>query len=74
MSKRVAIALLWFTAFWVGYEVLWSVTGVPRVIGPIVAAAIAGFVAVDPRGLFIARPASHGTGMIGAGRQVSAEH
>ena len=52
MSKRAAAALLWFAAIWVGYEILWSVGGVPRPIGPIVAAAVAGFVSLDPLGMF----------------------
>ena len=52
MSKRAAAALFWFAAIWVGYEILWSVAGVPRPIGPIVAAAVAGFVSLDPLGVF----------------------
>ncbi len=52
MSKRAAAALLWFAAIWVGYEILWSVAGVPRPIGPIAAAAVAGFVGLDPLGMF----------------------
>jgi len=48
MSKRTVVALAWFAAMWVGYEVLWSLTGVPRALGPVVAAAMSAFVTVDP--------------------------
>jgi hypothetical protein len=58
MSKRAVVALAWFAAIWVAYEVLWSVTGVPRVIGPILAAAVSGVVTVDPLGLFWPRAAA----------------
>jgi hypothetical protein len=44
--------LLWFAAVWFGYEVLWSVTGVPRLIGPVVAFAVAAIVTLDPIQLF----------------------
>ena len=52
MTKRVAAALLWYAAIWVGFEVVWSLTGIPRAIGPIVATAVSAFVGVDPAGLF----------------------
>jgi hypothetical protein len=52
MPKRAVAALLWFAMIWVGYEIIWSVAGVPRPIGPIVAAAVAGFVGLDPVGMF----------------------
>lgn len=52
MSKRAVAAVLWFAAVWVGYEIVWSLTGVPRMIGPIVAATVSAFVTIDPRGLF----------------------
>ena len=66
MNKRVLAAGLWFAAAWFGYEILWSVTGVPRPIGPILAASIAALVVVDPfhrfwasepAGTAVARPA-----------------
>jgi hypothetical protein len=56
MSKRAVVSVLWFAAVWVSYEVIWSVTGVPRLIGPVVAAAVAGFVGADPMRLFHAVP------------------
>jgi hypothetical protein len=52
MSKRALGAVLWFAAVWLGYEVLWSVTGVPRLIGPVVAFAVAAVVTLDPIQLF----------------------
>jgi hypothetical protein len=55
MSKRVIAAFLWFGAAWLGYEIVWSLTGVPRVLGPVVATAIAAFVALDPVTLFWSR-------------------
>jgi hypothetical protein len=48
MSKRALGALLWFVAVWFGYEVVWSVTGVPRLVGPVIAFAVAAFVTLDP--------------------------
>ena len=56
MSKRVVAALLWFGVTWFGYEIVWSLTGVPRAMGPVVATAIAAFVAIDPMTLFWPRP------------------
>jgi hypothetical protein len=52
MTKRAAVALLWYAAIWVGYEIVWSMTGIPRAFGPIIATAVSAFVAVDPAGLF----------------------
>lgn len=52
MSKRVLGSLLWFMAVWFGYEIAWSIMGVPRLYGPIMATAVSSFVAVDPRGWF----------------------
>ena len=50
MSKRAFAALLWFSAAWFGYEIVWSLTGIPRLGGPILAFALAAFVTVDPLG------------------------
>ena len=51
MTKRASAALLWYLATWVGFEILGSLTGIPRAIGPIVATAVSAFVGVDPAGL-----------------------
>ena len=52
MSKRLLAAILWFSAAWFGYEILWSMTDAPRLIGPILAFVIAATVTVDPMQLF----------------------
>lgn len=52
MTKRLIVAFLWFSAAWFGYEVVWSLAGVTRLAGPVVASAVATFVAVDPMTLF----------------------
>lgn len=52
MTKRAAAAVLWFAAMWVGYEIAWSLFGVPRIAGPILAGVLSAFVALDPLGLF----------------------
>ena len=48
MWKRALAGLLWFGAVWFGYEIAWSLVGVPRLIGPVVAFAIASVVVMDP--------------------------
>ena len=48
MARRMAAAFLWYAMVWVGYEIAWSIAGIPRMIGPVVAAAVAVFVTVDP--------------------------
>lgn len=60
MTKRAAAAALWFAAMWVGYEIAWSLFGVPRVAGPILAGALSAFVALDPLGLFWPRTSTEG--------------
>jgi hypothetical protein len=58
MLKRSAAALLWYAMIWVGYEILWSVAGVPRPLGPVIAAAVAMLVTVDPVHMFWPRSES----------------
>jgi hypothetical protein len=55
MSRRLIAAVLWFAVVWVGYEIAWSLAGVPRGVGPVIASAVAAFIAVDPLRLFFAR-------------------
>jgi hypothetical protein len=50
--RRVVAAFLWFLAAWVGYEIVWSMTDVPRMLGPLLAGGVAAIVAVDPLRLF----------------------
>jgi hypothetical protein len=52
MTKRALAALIWFGAMWFGYEILWSVADLPRVIGPVLAASVATLVTLDPIGRF----------------------
>lgn len=52
MSKRAVASVLWFVSIAFAYEVVWSLTGVPRAVGPVLAAVVAAFVAVDPIRLF----------------------
>jgi len=59
MQKRAVAAALWFAAVWFTYEVVWSLTGLPRTIGPILATAAAAMVALDPTGWFWSRAARH---------------
>jgi hypothetical protein len=56
MPKRALAAVLWFAAVWVGYEIVWSLTGVPRMVGPIIGFAVAALVTIDPTALFWPRP------------------
>lgn len=46
--KRLIAGSLWFLAFWFMYELLWSLTGVPRLAGPVIAMFVAATVSVDP--------------------------
>ena len=43
MLKLALVGFLWFAAAWVGYEVVWSLTAAPRLIGPALAFGIAAF-------------------------------
>ena len=46
--KRLIAGPLWFLAFSLMYELLWSLTGVPRMVGPVIGLVIAASVWVDP--------------------------
>ncbi len=52
---------------WVGYEIAWSIAGFPRLIGPILAAAVAMIVVVDPLHLFWPRPEATADTPVGLG-------
>ena len=58
MFKRALAAFLWFAAVWVGYEIVWSLTDVPRIAGPVIAFTVAALVTLDPLALFWPRAAS----------------
>jgi hypothetical protein len=53
MTKRALGAVLWFVAIWFGYEIFWSVAQVPRLVGPVLAVAVATFVTIDPTGYLL---------------------
>jgi hypothetical protein len=61
MKKRLTAGSLWFLAIWFGYEILWSVMGVPRMVGPMLAFVVASLVVADPAGLFWPAPARTAT-------------
>jgi hypothetical protein len=67
MLKRVAAAFLWYAMVWVGYEIVWSIAGLPRMIGPIFAASVAMIVVVDPLHLFWSRPEVPGPTSVAVG-------
>lgn len=46
--KRLIAGPLWFVAFALMYELLWSLTGVPRVAGPAIGLVVAATVWMDP--------------------------
>jgi len=57
MSRRSVAAILWFVATWFGWEVAWSLAGVPRVIGPVAGFVLAAAVTMDPLGVIWTRSA-----------------
>jgi hypothetical protein len=61
MSKRALAALLWFSATWVGYEIVWSLMDVPRLAGPVIAFTVAALVTIDPMALFWPRATADST-------------
>ena len=73
MPHRAVIAIVWFGAILVGCEVLSSMTGVPRSIGPIIATAVSAAVTIDSPGLFRAGTASQAGGAGTPTPQVSPE-
>ena len=46
--KRLMAGPLWFIAFVLMYELLWSLTGVPRIAGPVIGLMIGVTVWIDP--------------------------
>ncbi len=49
MKKRTVAALLWFYTGWYAGALLAEMIGVGPALGPIIGAAAAGLIAVDPR-------------------------
>ena len=48
MKRLIAGSLLWFLSFWFMYELVWSLTGLPRIVGPVIGLAVAATVWIDP--------------------------
>jgi hypothetical protein len=72
MSKRALSAFLWFAATWVGYEIVWSVTDVPRLAGPVIAFTVAALVTLDPMALFWPRSSTSSPVARGLGSSATA--
>jgi hypothetical protein len=49
MKKRLAAAILWFYAGWYAWAILASFLGLSELGGPVIGAAAAALIAVDPR-------------------------
>jgi hypothetical protein len=49
MTKRALAAILWFYTGWYAGAMLAEMLGVSALLGPIIGAAAAGLVVVDPR-------------------------
>lgn len=47
MARRSLVSFLWFTSLALTSEVIWSVAGTPRLIGVVIAAAVAALVWLD---------------------------
>ena len=50
--RRLIAGPLWFISTWCLYELLWSLTGIPRLVGPVLGLTVAGLVLLDPWHLF----------------------
>jgi hypothetical protein len=74
MPKRAIAASLWFAATWVGYEIVWSLTGVPRLAGPVIAFTVAALVTLDPMALFWPRATADSPTGRGLGSTAVAPH
>ena len=55
MKKRVLASLLWFYAIWYSGAMVAHFMGISPVLGPVLGAAAAVIIAVDPRGLIWTR-------------------
>ncbi len=56
MTKRLVAALLWFYTGWYAGAMLADLFGVSPALGPLIGAAAAGLIAVDPRRIIWKRP------------------
>jgi hypothetical protein len=72
--KRLIAGPLWFLAFWFMYELLWSLTGVPRMVGPVIGLVVAVTVWIDPMHWFwTARPSRPTTSIATSSLRASAK-
>jgi hypothetical protein len=71
--KRLIAGPLWFISFALMYELLWSLTGVPRVVGPVIALVVGVTVWIDPMHWFWPAPDRSTAAMPPSALQVSAE-
>lgn len=59
MKKRALVAMLWFYAGWYAGVILAEFLGVSPALGPVIGAAAAGLIVIDPRRIiWTARTAS----------------
>lgn len=56
MTKRFVAALLWFYTGWYAGALLADLFGISPALGPLIGAAAAGLIAVDPRRIIWKRP------------------
>jgi hypothetical protein len=56
MKKRLTAGTLWFVAILAMYELAWSLLGIPRPVGPIIAFVVSALVVADPAHLFWPAP------------------
>ncbi len=57
MKKRIAASLLWFYCTWWAWAMIAALTGLPALAGPVIGAAVAALVGVDPFEKIWPRPA-----------------
>jgi hypothetical protein len=55
MKKRITASVLWFLVTWYAWNVLAWMLGLPELAGPVIAAAVAAFIAGDPMHLIWSR-------------------
>lgn len=58
MTKRILAAMLWFYTGWYAGAMLAEFIGVSALLGPVIGAAAAGIITIDPRRIIWTRPES----------------
>ena len=71
--KRLIAGPLWFVSFALMYELLWSLTGVPRMAGPVIGLMICAAVWIDPMHWFWSTAPKRATAARPSSLQVSAK-